>query len=185
MKRTWQDLLQTALSPAAVGDEPLIPFSRPPHARAPDARPEPELRGDILARGFGEANDITIFDVRITDPDAPSQRNSDVTRLLQKHEDEKERRYRARCMAARQRFVPLVYTIDGVAALQARAAATTVAKLLATKWQQPERVVEWYVQVRLSLALIRGTSMCLRATRTAPLRLRRPTWEGGAALALF
>ena len=57
--------------------------------------------------------------------------------------------------------------------------------LLAKKWQKPYSVVCGYVNVRISIAIIRATHLCLRGSRVPASKIsRRPQWEGKAGLGL-
>ena len=67
------------LMPAAVSEEPLIHSGRDLQVRAKgeSTDAQPENRGDVAAHGFWRRGATTIFDVRITDTDAPTYRNRD------------------------------------------------------------------------------------------------------------
>ena len=86
----WHQLCSHALSPSAVLDEPAIPTC--PTAGNP-AWAQAALRGDVGAHGFWRRGTQTIFDVRITDTDTPSNRNLDPLKILRRQETEKKRKY--------------------------------------------------------------------------------------------
>jgi hypothetical protein len=74
--------------------------------------------------------------------------------------------------------------------MMGREASTFAKRLsakLAEKWQKPYSQVCGYVNVRLSIATVRATHLCLRGSRVPAhnISIRRPQWEDGAGLALF
>ncbi len=88
----WHHLCAQALSPAAVSDEPLIHRCRDGNAGATAAGAEepPELRGDVAVHGFWRRGTTAIFDIRITDTNAPTYRGQDPHKVLAKQEKEKK-----------------------------------------------------------------------------------------------
>ena len=98
--------------------------------------PSPELRGDLAVHGFWTRGQTAIFDVRITDTDQPSNRNTDPTKVLLRHEKERKDKYDALCIARRRTFTPLVFSIDGLLCKGATAASKRLASNLAAKWKR-------------------------------------------------
>ena len=175
-----------ALTPSAVIDEPLIQNGRCAQGTGPDATPAiPELRGDVLARGFWERNTSAVFDVRVTDTNAQSHRDTPADRILASQEKDKKRKYLTACLDKRMTFTPLVFSVDGQRGMEANAAINRLASLLATKWKQPFSHTCGFVRSRLSVALARSITMCLRGSRTGPARGSRPMWDSGAGLGLY
>jgi hypothetical protein len=185
----WHQLCAQALTPSAVSDEPLIHSSRDNQISAnrngPEVAIQPETRGDVAAHGFWRRGTTAIFDVRITDTDAPSYRNRDPTKILQGHEKEKKAKYLEACLARRRTFTPLVFSVDGMRGQEASAASKRLACLLSSKWNRTYSEVCHFVRSRLSIALVRSTSMCLRGARDPTARASRPAWESGSGLALY
>ena len=72
----WHHLCAQALQPSAVSDEPLIHTGRGvPNAGNTDyVEAAADSCGDVAAHGFCRRGTTAIFDVRITDTDAPSHR---------------------------------------------------------------------------------------------------------------
>ena len=64
-----------------------------------------------------------IFNIRITDTDAPMYRNRDPIKVLAAHEKEKKDKYLEDCLARRRHFTPLVFSIDGLRGVEATAAS--------------------------------------------------------------
>lgn len=179
-----------ALTPSAVSDEPLIHSGR---AVAQDAQNTtstdgvpPDERGDVAAHGFWKRGTTAIFDIRVTDTEAPSYRGRDPEKVLQRQEKEKKDKYLDACLARRRQFTPLVFSVDGMRSRETDAACKRVALLLAIKWKRDYSYVCGYVRSRLSLALARTTTMCLRSPRdhTSIARSRPPTMDG-AGLAFY
>ena len=91
---TWGQLCSQALTPTSVSDEPIIQLSRHMPVEGTNRTiPSPELRGDLAVHGFWTRGQTAIFDVRITDTDQPSNRNTDPSKVLLRHEKEKKTKY--------------------------------------------------------------------------------------------
>lgn len=182
----WHHLCAKALGSTAITDEPLIHTSRDVRqAGANGTAPQPELRGDIAAHGFWRRGTTTIFDVRVTDTEVASNRGQDPKKVLKRHEREKKLKYNALCQERRRHFTPLVFSVDGLQGTEATAACKRLASLLADKWKRSYSEVCGYVRSRLSVALARSTSRCLRADRD-PLVVRpNADWVEGTGLSLY
>jgi hypothetical protein len=183
---TWGQLCGQAYTPSTVSDEPLILPSRDiPVNNANRTEPAPELRGDLAVHGFWTRGQTAIFDVRITDTDQPSNRNTDPAKVLLRHEKEKKDKYGALCIARRRTFTPLVFSVDGLLGKEATAASKRLASSLAAKWKRSYSEVCGFIRSRLSIALIRTSSRCIRADRNPTHRLRPPIWDTGTGLGLY
>ena len=183
----WSQLCAQALTPSAVTDEPLIHIgrSRGNGEGATGAEVLPELRGDIAAHGFWKRGTTTIFDVRITDTEVKSNRGRDPMKVLASHEDAKKAKYNDACQRQRRHFTPLVFSVDGLRGVEASAASKKLASLLAVKWHRSYSQVCGFVRSRMSLALVRATSRCLRAERKPFARTPAIPWDNGAGLSLY
>ena len=183
---TWGQLCGQAHTPSTVSDEPLIQTSQDVQAAGANrTEPTPELRGDIAVHGFWTRGTTAIFDVRVTDTDAPSHRNTPPEKVLQRHEKEKKAKYGALCIARRRTFTPLVFSVDGMQGVEATAASRRLASSLASKWKRSYSEVCGFVRSRLAIALVRSASRCLRADRNPMRRTPSPTWDCGAGLGLY
>ncbi|KAI2493135.1 hypothetical protein MHU86_21396 [Fragilaria crotonensis] len=153
-------------------------------AGANRTEPTPELRGDIAVHGFWTRGTTAIFDVRVTDTDAPSNRNTSPEKVLLRHEKEKKA-YGALCIARRRTFTPRL-SVDGMQGVEATAASRRLASSLASKWKRSYSEVCGFVRSRLAIALVRSASRCLRADRN-PMRRTpsSPIWDCGAGLGLY
>ena len=56
----------------------------------------PDVRLDIVARGFWERQRSAFFDVRVCHPNADSYRDWDPDQIFRQHETEKKRQYTSR-----------------------------------------------------------------------------------------
>jgi len=185
VKDEWHELCARAHTPSAVSDEPLIHLGQAPNAAAANEEVLPELRGDVAVKGFWRRGATTIFDVRITDTDAPSNRNQDVQKILLRHENEKKKRYLQPCLDARRHFTPLVFSVDGMMGTEAAAASKRLSSTLSKKWKREYSEVCGFVRSRLSVALVRSMSMCIRGARDPNAHCSRATWDNGAGLGLY
>jgi hypothetical protein len=183
---TWGQLCGQALSPSTVSDEPLIQTSQDVRAAGANrTEPTPELRGDLACHGFWTRGTTAIFDVRVTDTDAPSNRNTAPAKVLLRHEKEKKDKYGALCIARRRTFTPLVFSVDGMHGVEATAASKRLASRLASKWKRSYSELCGFVRSRLSIALVRSASRCLRADRNPMRRTPFPMWDSGTGLGLY
>jgi hypothetical protein len=183
---TWGQMCGQALTPSTVSDEPLIQQSRDmPVAGTNQTIPSPELRGDLAVHGFWTKGQTAIFDVRITDTDQPTNRKIDPSKVLLRHEKEKKSKYGALCIAKRRSFTPLVFSVDGLLGKEATAASKCLAATLAAKWKRSYSEICGFVRSRISIALVRSASRCLRADRNPTQRFRNPTWDSGTGLGLY
>ena len=180
----WADLCKRALPASSVGTKPYIFYGngvraeqRGPTTPATDPPSEEsgeeetveaigdEARGDVSARGFHTQRQVTIFDIRVTDTDAPSYRNRTSAKVIEAAEKEKCNKYDAACRERQRDFVPLVYLVDGLPGQRAKAAEKRLAALLASKWDRPYSDVMNFVRVRMSLAVVRSNTLLLRTER--------------------
>jgi len=182
----WGQLCGQALTPSNVSDEPLIQSSRDVQVAGSNrTEPTPELRGDIAVHGFWTRGTTAIFDICVTDTDAPSNRHSAPQSVLRRHERKKKEKYGALCIARRRTFTPLVFSVDGLVGEEATAASRRLASNLAAKWKRSYSEVCGFVRSRLSVALVRSASRCLRAERNPIRRIHTPQWESGTGLGLY
>ena len=144
-----------------------------------------ELRGDVGARGFWKRGVESIFDVRIVDTDCKSHMKTAPNKVLARQEKQKKSKYLQHCLDARKTFTPLVFSIDGLMAVETTAAVKRLSSLLSTKWNRTYSEVCGFVRSRIALSLVRATSLCLRGPRSAPSHTTSPYWESGSGLALY
>jgi hypothetical protein len=87
----WHHLCAQVLTPSAFSDEPLIHRGQDGNGRthAEGTEASPELSGNVAVHWFWRQSTTAIFDIRVTDTDAPSNRNQDPHKVLVRHEKEK------------------------------------------------------------------------------------------------
>ena len=183
----WHHLCASALTASSVSDEPLIHTGRDTGSKqgANGTQVAPALRGDVGAHGFWKRGMTTIFDVRVTDTDAPSYRGQSAKKILANHEREKKKKYNDLCLARRRHFTPLCFSVDGMCGAEADAATKKLAALLSKKWKRTYSEVCGFVHSRLSFALVRTMTLCLRGARDPTARVSTATWESGTGLNLY
>ena len=141
-----------------------------------------EARDDVSARGFWSRRRVTVFDIRITDTDAPSYGNRSSKKIIEAAEKEKIGKYGDACTRRRRDFTPMVYSVDGMPGAKARAAEKRLASLLATKWKRNYADVANFVRVRMALAVVRSITLLLRTERKQVKWSRRAPEDSTAAL---
>ena len=149
-----------------VTTKPLIHSGRTSKdANVPIPEASKELRGGISVRGFYELGKETIFDIRVSDVDAPSYVDSKPEKVLENAEKAKKRKYAKHCHDGRKSFVPLVFSADGLRGKEASAAMKRLASLLADKWQRQYSEMCGYVRSRMAISLAHSLSHCIRGNR--------------------
>jgi hypothetical protein len=187
VKDEWNHLCSQAFTPSNVSDEPFI-LSGPDREGVETpatAETPPELRGDVAVHGFWKRGMTGVFDVRITDTDAPSNRGLDPIKILARHEKEKKAKYGQLCHERRRHFTPLVFSVDGLQGKEATAAMRRLSAKLATKWGRTYSEVCGFVRSRLSIAIVRSAHTCLRGTREPNIRTPKAIWECGSGLSCY
>ena len=141
-------------------------------------------RGDVSVHGFWKRGTTAIFDVRITNLDAHSHKKQDPHKLLAKAEQEKKGKYLEACLERRQQFTPLVFSADGMAGEEAKAAMKRMASLLSKKLKREYSEMCGYVKARMSLAVVRSNTLLLRGPRDKSGRIKHAVMMDGAGMAL-
>ena len=109
----------------------------------------------------------------------------DPHKVLLRGEKEKKAKYLQACLDRRRSFVPLVFLVEGLRGRECQAASKCLAYLLSEKWNWTYSAVAGYVRSRLSVALVRTTSLCLRGARDPTARAGHAVWESGEGLRLY
>ena len=103
-------------------------------------------------------------------------------KVLEKAAKRKKDKYLEACRERRRDFIPMAYSMDGLAGKEARAAEKRLASLLASKWDRPYSEMACFVKTRMSLSIVRSISMLLRGCRSSTWKRRAPD-DGVAARA--
>ena len=123
-------------------------------------------RLDVSARGIYSRNDMTFFDVRVTNPNCPTNRSFTLPEVYANHENQKMRAYNDRVLQVeRGTFVPLVFTTSGGMSPQCHAAHKRIGELIADKRREKFSDVIRYIRTRLRFSVLRSTLVALRGFR--------------------
>ena len=130
-----------------------------------------EARVDIRARGFWTRGQQAFSDIRIFDPMAACHNQLTLDAAHRKNETDKIRAYGERIQQVDQgSFTPLVFTTSGGMGPLAKRFYTRLAELLAEKKRQPKSCIVAWMRCLLSFYLLRSALLCLRGTRSSPIR---------------
>jgi hypothetical protein len=141
-------------------------------------------RGDKGVHGFLERGHMCVFDMRIMDTECRTTRNLSPVKALARHEKEKKKKYLEPCRLRRRHFTPMVYSVDGMAGPEARAAERRLGAILAAKWERPYSQMVGYVRARMQVAVVRCNTLLLRGSRERR-KPPRPAITDGAAMAAW
>ena len=143
---------------------------------------ENNLRGDLACRGVWDTQKEALFDIRVIDTDAPSYVSRPVTSILRTAEEEKKKKYLSACERRNATFTPLVMSVDGVFAPQTINFQKNLSERLSECWNRPQAVVTTWLRARLSIAIIRASSMCITGARKKWHSASLLNFEDGAGL---
>jgi hypothetical protein len=138
----------------------------------PQETPLGGLRGDLQIRGLRGAQTQTIIDICVTDVDAVSNlRRGPSSATFTYYEGVKRQKYAAACAAClRADIQPFVVGADGSYGPAAISLMKTLAHSLSIKWGQPYSQSLSWLRARITLAILRASSMCIRASRQRPYK---------------
>ena len=105
---------------------------------------------------------MALFDVRVTDTDAPFHSQRVVSAILSSAEEAKKRKYSEAAALRRASFTPFVVSVDGVLGREANLLIKHLAQKLVHKWEKSNSEVLGWMRARLSFAILRATNLCLR-----------------------
>jgi hypothetical protein len=144
-------------------------------------------RGDLLVSKFWDNVNATIFDMRVTYLDGPTNSTKAVDTILRQHEQEKKNKYLGPCIKARKHFTPFVVSTDGMLGPEAKKTLQRASGKIAKKWNKPYSQICNFVKTRISIGIIRASHLCIRGSRV-PLKAicpRNPYWEDGTGFCLW
>ena len=79
------------------------------------------------------------MDTQVTITDARSYSDLSSAKVLKNAEKRKKDKYLAPCLARQMGYMPLVYSVDGMAGKEAKSFERRITSLLAVKWDFPYR----------------------------------------------
>ncbi len=152
-----------------VGIEPHLQSVTGEQLTGACANTQDGARLDIVANGlWGGRSERTFFDVRVFNPHAPSNRQSNSSACYRKHEREKKRAYEQRILDIEHAsFTPLVMSSTGGFGPAATSTYKRLATLLAVKWNQPYSATMSWLRCRLSFSLLRSSIQAIRGARSS------------------
>lgn len=103
--------------------------------------------------------------MRIIDTECCSNRNRCYGKVLASQKNEKKDKHLASCHETRKDFTPLVYSVEGIAGREARAAEKRLAQYLSKKWRRTYSEMVFCVKVRMALSVVRANSLLIRGSR--------------------
>ena len=114
------------------------------------------LRADWGARGFWEAQQMALFDVRIFNPDSNSMANQRLEALFLETEREKVHTYSDAAEQRRASFTPFIATCNAALNKYAQTYIKRVALYLFVKWKtmhSVSRVTGW-LRARIQICIL-------------------------------
>ena len=125
-----------------------------------------QARADIAATGLWSTFERTLFDVRVTHPNAPSNRSKTMEQLYRRNEKEKKDKYVERIVNVEKgTFVPLVYSTSGGTAPECSAHHKRVAQQLSLRRNERYEDIINFIRVKISFALLKSILMAIRGVR--------------------
>ena len=127
-----------------------------------------------------------MFYSRIVNLGADSYLRMTPEKYIAKAEKEKKDLYLLTCLERRSAFTSMVYSADGIPGAGTLAAQKRLAALLSYNLKREYSEMCGFVQVRMSLAIVRCNSLLLRGPRDKVVRIRQqPELTDGAVMALL
>ena len=126
-------------------------------------------RLDVSVRGLWSPFEKTLIDVRVTHPNAPSNRSKSAVQIYKEHENQKKRLYLDRILQVEKAsFTPLVFSTTGGAAPEAKRFIKQVASRIAEKKHEKFSDAISYLRTRLRFTILRATLIAVRGYRGKP-----------------
>ena len=123
-------------------------------------------RLDVSARDFWTPMGKALFDIRITHPNAPSNRPKNLQTLYQEQENEKKRCYNQRVIDVEHAtFTPLIFSTYGGYGKECTAFHKRLATLMSNKRGEKYSDTISYIRRRLRFCIFRTTLIAIRGYR--------------------
>ena len=138
---------------------------------AAGTKTDDNARADVSARGIFSSHELTFFDVRITNPNAPSNQKLSLAAVYKRNEAEKMKAYGDRILQVEKgSFVPLVYTTSGGMGPQCERTHKRIAELVSYKRNEKYADVISHMRTRLRFSLLRSILVAVRGARGKRVR---------------
>ena len=165
-----RDMTATLLSEVChdVATEPTLQPISGEVLEGATANSQDGARLDIAASGFwGGRFERSYFDVRVFNPHAASNRQTQSSSTYRRHENVKRRAYEQRIREVEHAsFTPLVMSLTGGLGHAATITYKRLGSLLAEKWDTPYATVMGSLRCRLSFSLLRSSILCIHGARS-------------------
>ena len=102
--------------------------------------------------------------MRVSDTDAKLYKSKSSAKVLEAAEKEKKDKYLHACLQRRRSFMPLYYSVDGVAGKEAKLFEKHIASMLVIKWECPYSKMIGYICGRKGMLVVRANTMMLRGS---------------------
>ena len=145
-------------------EQHLIP-TKGDHLRARTEKGD-QSRMDVAATGVFSPMERSFFDVRVTHPNAPSNRTIPLPKLYIKHETEKKVKYEERIIQVEKgSFCPLIFSTSGGVGPLCDNLHKRLAGNIAAKRKESYGNVINFIRTKLRFTLLRTVLMSLRGIR--------------------
>ena len=123
-------------------------------------------RLDIAARGVWSPSDRTFLDIRVSHPNAPSNRDKTLEKIYADNEQEKKRTYNERVInVERGTFTPLVFLTSGGMSKECKRFNNKMADKISKKRGEKYADVVRYIRTKLRFAMLKATLISIRGYR--------------------
>ena len=144
------------------------------------ANRQDDARADIHACGFWGRQQNAFFDIRVFHPNAQSYRNTSITSVYRRHEQQKKREYGDRVREVElASFTPLVLSTSGGMGKEAVTFYCHLAELLSKHSTMTYSSTLAWLRCLLSFSLLRSATMCIRGSRSISYRSSDASPEPG------
>ena len=130
---------------------------------------------DVMAVGVWGPLQLAFFDVRVTNPLAPSYVSTPLQQHLRNPESDKKMAYGRRVVEIEKAsFTPLVFTVAGACGKECDVFLKRLSADIAHRTNEHQSVVMAYIRTRLSYTLLHANTISLRAPHFKT-SMRKPT----------
>ena len=127
---------------------------------------EDNARLDVACRGFWAPLQKMFLDIRLTHPNAPSNRSRQLKSLLMPHEHRKKVEYNERVLQVEHAsFAPLVFATNGAMGEEAQRYHSILADRLSDKMNCTYADTMNYIRKKLSFTILQTALIALRGHR--------------------
>ena len=142
-----------------------------------------KARGDVAIQGLWKCSNTCILDICVADMDVKAYKGLSSRAVIDAVARVKKAKYLKACLDQQRTFVPLAYSVDGMAGIEARTFENRITSLLRARWGREYIDLEGFVRAKIAMAVVRSNTLLLRGAW-----LKRPKWTpfvDGAALEGF